>query len=317
MTILLIDGNNIAHRVRHTHSLSLAGKDVSVTYGMFQVIVSYIKLHKPTAVMVAWDGGIPKFRRDAVPSYKANRKRGDDDPVAYQEFLRQIEELHTYALPLAGVHTVKVFHVEADDLLYHAACLSHKNYDKVVIASADEDLLQCALIADNVQIYNPNKKQLLGTSYIAQSVSPQQFVQWRALQGDSSDNIRGVPGIGPVRASKLFAEHGNLANIFEYAETQSGSMWEHLRTTGLQQVLSNQYIMELCADFTGSRFELLQSLPKWKPSNVKELKHWFLDNAFTSLMDATVYNAFRPLDMPNFQSTIRTPRTSLVHRITQ
>lgn len=136
--LLIIDGNNLAHRARHSFNLSNAGVDTSVIYGFLHVLTSYMRRYNPDAILVAWDYGIPEFRRVAVPEYKANRKH-DDDPEDYQDFLRQMRELSSI-LPKCGILSVRHSGAEADDIMSQASQLS---VDEAYIITSDKDLLQC------------------------------------------------------------------------------------------------------------------------------------------------------------------------------
>lgn len=318
MALLVVDGNNIAHRVRYTFNLSNQGVDVSVTYGFLSVLKSYLTKLDIESVIVCWDGGIPKFRRDTLPDYKANRSRDDDD--SYDEFIRQVEELHQVVLPLCGITSVQQRYVEADDLIYQAAKIADRDiHEVVVIASGDVDMLQCTLMKD-VFVFIPGKNKVVDASYIEEEwgINPNNFIHWRAIQGDTSDNIKGVPGIGPKTATKLFNEYGSLSNIINTAEagnslsTKVGdAIWEF----GLEAMVRNVKVMALAFDRTGSRLSLLDAVEEWKPVNIKKFKQYCIDNAFISLMEPSLYSAFKKLDMPALLwEDIHTPRAKDIYR---
>ena len=313
-TLLIVDGNNIAHRVRYKFSLSNAGVDVSVTYGFLQVLMSYMRKFTPSAVIVAWDGGLPPFRREKVPSYKANRKHGADDPQEWEDFLRQMNEVRTVSLPLMGVLSFSVRGVEADDLIYHAAVMA-PGYDRVIVVSADDDLLQCTRLPNTV-IFNPNKKRLLDEDYITKEfgIEPDNFVHWRALQGDSSDNIKGVPGIGPKTATALFKEFGSLMGIINAADgaNPTGRITEKkaaaIMAFGIERFAKNTYVMALAFDRTGSRNLLWDALLDWMPADAKQLKRYLMRNAFVSLMEPATYQFAKSLQEPELvRDGLRTP----------
>ena len=313
-TTLLIDGNNLAHRCRHVFSLSDAkGVDVSVTYGFLRVLTSLMKKFDATSVMVAWDGGIPEFRRQMVPSYKANR-HVDDDPAEMENFYRQIDGLHLIVLPMMGVLSVQRKGCEADDLLYHASRLS--NEGRNIVVSGDADLLQT--INDNTCVYSPNKESLLHAShvYAEYGIHLKDFVYWRALQGDSSDNIHGVPGIGAKTATKLYKQYEDISTIVNAANGKSprgkieGKLGENIRAFGMDALTRNVYIMALYADRVGAKQEILGAAANYKSADATAVKKYLLKRGFVSLMDGSLAKAISKLHCPVFNTVgVRVPVT--------
>lgn len=312
--LMIIDGNNIAYRCRYTFQLSHNGEDVSVTYGFLSVLISLLNKITPDSCIVAWDAGIPRYRRETLPSYKANRVKNKDD-FDWQEFVRQMNELHELLLPMCGVHTVKFPYVEADDIIYHSTYMAKDLYDEVIVVSADDDMLQVLNIGDNVRIYNHSKKD---NNYITKArieeelgIPIKDFVHWRAMQGDSSDNIAGIRGIGEKTATKLFQTFMSLSGIINAAEKEGTAITPALRKSikefGLQGFMTNVKVMALGFDRTGARQKLLESLPNYSPTNVKDLKKYFFSHAFTSFMDGGVYGKFRALTAPTLSSEMRMP----------
>lgn len=315
-TLLILDGNNLAYRCRYAFDLSNAGVDVSVTYGFLRTLFGYMRDFRPSSVIVCWDAGIPDYRRVRMPSYKTNRVRTEEDMLARQDFNRQIDELHGFALPLIGVATVKRFSIEADDLAYHAALMASEHYDRIIVVSADADLLQCTLIGDNIFVLSPSKNELRGADYISNEhgIDPLLYVHWRALQGDSSDNIPGVVGIGPKTATKLFQQFRSLTGIFNAATGDNpigkieGKIGENIRAFGLSGLTANVYVMNLTYDRVGVRLALYEELTYYQRADRKEMKKYFMRNAFVSLMEPDVYRAATRLAEPTLDfETIRMP----------
>lgn len=309
-TLLIVDGNNIAHRVRHKFNLSNGDVDVSVTFGFLKLLMSYMRKYTPEAVIVAWDGGIPPFRRKLVPSYKANRTHGADDPLAWEDFIRQMEEVRDVSLPLMGVMSVWFRYVEADDLMYQAAFLAKDEYDTVVLVSNDKDLYQTARI-ENVFIHDPNKNVLKTHRMIEDEfdVTIENWVHWRALQGDSSDNIPGVKGIGPKTASKLFRDYKYISGIINAAtEAKLGKIGQKILEFGLAGVAENVRVMGLAFDRTGSRKILIDESYGWQRPNLKAFRQYLARNLFDSLDDPSLYALIKGLQAPVFQEDgVRTP----------
>lgn len=315
MTLLIIDGNNMAHRVRHVFSLTNPdGTDVSVTYGFMHNIKALFNKFHPTACIVAWDGGIPRFRREVVPSYKANRTRDDEDD--YANFIRQLQELATVALPSAGILNVRRRAMEADDIMYQAAFMAYMAfYEEVIVVSGDEDMFQVITMED-VYVYHPGKKAIIDEDYIEKEcgVSVKDYVHWRALQGDTSDNIKGVPGIGPKRATEYFQKYKSLSGIINAAHGAnprgeiSGKIGQNIRDFGIENLAKNVKVMALWADRTGARLAIIEELEYYQTANVKALKDYLFGNVFISLMEPDLYKNVRVLEEPRLcTAPLRTP----------
>ena len=307
--LLIIDGNNLAHRAKHTFSLSNRGQDVSVTYGTLRILGSLMKKFNPTSVIMCWDGGIPEFRRQRVPSYKAGRERGDPDE--YADFIRQLQELSDYALPLMGVVSVRKIGAEADDLMFHASRISNS---QCIIVTTDADLLQAA--AAGISIYSPTKEKMYTPEKILSQygVQPMELVHLRALAGDGSDNIAGVRGIGEKTAIKLFAQYDSLAGIVNAAMGSnpkgriSGKIGENIIAFGLDRLTDNVVAMRLGFDLVGAKLALIDAIEYWRPANKTRVKKYFLRHAFASLIDGDFLGAISRLVKPDiYTHGIRLP----------
>lgn len=301
MTTLLIDGNNMAYRAKYAFNLSNRGEDVSVSYGMLRMIKKLMEQFEPKSVIVCWDGGVPEFRCKAVPSYKANRHK-DDDPLEYESFLAQIIELDTYAFPLMGIVSARKVGAEADDLMHHG---SRMLLDNSIIVTSDKDLIQS--INAVVSVYSPNKDKLYTRDNIDSEldIPLDQYLDWRALQGDSSDNISGVTGIGEKTATKLFKEYGSLTGIVNTAlglnperKKMSPKMSENINDFGFERITANLKVMALYADRVGARVEIIEAIERCKPSNKDRIKRYLMNNAFVSLMDGEFYHSLTELECP-------------------
>lgn len=303
-TLLLIDGNNLAHRARHGFSLaSPDGLDVSVTFGVLNSLRSYLKMFDPDSCLIAWDGSTPMYRRDLVPEYKSNRAsrtvRTIDSLDSYLDFLRQLDELDE-VLESTGTVNVMREGIEADDTLYRAAFLCHEKYDKIIIVTNDADLYQAVEI-ENTFVFNPGKNVLVDTEYVEGiiGVPIDQFVQWKAIQGDKSDNIPGVPGVGPVRATKLLKEYGSLTGIYHAVGGKiTGKMGDNLREFGLQNISKNWSVMSLKVDQVGARSAIITEVADFELVNVKKFKNFLLSKSFISIMDGDFFKALRKLEAP-------------------
>lgn len=301
---LIIDGNNLAHRCKYKFDLSNNGIDVSITYGFFRVLTSVMQKLEATTTTVAWDLGIPEHRRTALPEYKANRTK-NWEPEEYDDFIRQLEELHA-TLPTFGIVSIRKPACEADDIMYQAA----KIYDgDSVILSNDMDMLQ--VMSDTVKVYNPNKELLLGPEYIQDEygIPADQYLDWRALQGDSSDNIAGVMGIGPKTATKLLQKWGSLTALINACKTgkEDSKAAIGILSFGERRIYNNIYVMALYADRAGSRLEIIKNVAQHKRANRGDMKAYLVQNAFISLMTPDLFAVMLKQHAPEIISDIRTP----------
>lgn len=313
--ILIIDGNNLAHRCKHVFSLSNKGVDVSVTYGFIASLRSMMTKWKPSSVIVCWDFGIPEFRRVAVPEYKANRHT-NDDPLEFEDFVRQLNELHDYALPLMGIISIKRRWCEADDLIYH---VSRMLVDENIVVSSDKDLLQC-INNSTTTVFNPSANTLYTREIVESMIGSviHRFVDWKAIQGDSSDNIPGVVGIGEKTATKLMHEFGDISGIYNAAlginpkGEIGGKLKSSILAFGLDRLFKNVYVMALYADRVGAKEAILESMKHFQTPDVQRFKKYLMRNAFVSLLDNSLFIAIRAMSKPRLVSDVRVPR--IVHK---
>ncbi len=265
---LLVDGNNMAYRARYSYSLSYRGVDTSVTFGVMSMLRALIKKHRPHSLVMCWDGGTPLYRRELVPSYKSNRDRSDDG--TYHEFILQLEELQNM-LPYFGIMSIHRRGIEADDLMYH--CSRMLEADDIIIVTADGDLLQA--VNEQVSVLKPKKKGdeliTMGNFKEIIGIHTSQFLQFKVLQGDGSDNIPGVVGVGPKMAIKyvdgMKVSDRITSNLRTFIENGS-----HLRS---------MECMDLSRDRCGAREVVLES--DYMRYNGKEAKTWCMDKGFVSL----------------------------------
>lgn len=307
-TTLLVDGNNIAYRSFHKLSLSTpGGADVGVVYGFLKSLQKYCNRFKPSRIIVCWDGGIPEYRRQYVPSYKANRVKDE----SFETVFSQMDLLHNSFLPVCGVLSVKRIGIEADDLMYHAAsCLKN---DECIIISSDKDMYQ-ALRMDNVSVYNPNTDTLVDVEQIEEEygIPIIDYVSFRALVGDSSDNISGAVGIGTVTAKKLFAEFNTVTAMLNAAESENlphkgmtNAVAAKLAKFGFSNYRNNFYIMMLHFDRCGARHTLMNT--SYNEFDRKQLVKLLKEYSFHSLLEHDFFKNWMKLQQPIFDKDTRYP----------
>lgn len=212
--LILVDGMAVLYRAHYAiRELSTSsGKPTNAVFGFIRMLMQVRKIWEPSHWVVVFDGGIPKERMDLLPEYKAQRP-------AMPDILReQISSVEQY-LDCAGIKRVRQDATEADDLLASIAVWAEPDVDEVLIATNDKDLYQLVNVKTKI-ITIGGKNVLMGTEDVRAKtgVNPDQIVEWLALTGDSSDNIPGVPGIGPKTAADLLNKFGSLAGLWAHLE---------------------------------------------------------------------------------------------------
>ena len=227
-TLLLIDGHNIFIRSFSglmRHGLSAPnGEGTWGAYGAYNVITSMIRKYEPSHVLIAFDKGRSTKRLAIDPQYKANRHKVSDKPrtaiddAFSTEFKPQMATFMNLCLK-SGIPYMSLEGVEADDIIATAALKHATIFDKIVIVSADHDLHQ--LIRENIIVVKPSisYKDIDAEVYDTEAIKnewgiePKRLSEIWALMGDKGDNIKGISGIGPKKATKLIAEHGDLETV--------------------------------------------------------------------------------------------------------
>lgn len=220
MKLLVIDGNSILNRAFYGIKL-LSTKDGQFTnaiYGFMTTLERILSETEPQAVAIAFDMKAPTFRHKMYSGYKAQRK-GMPNELASQ--LKPLKEL----LTLLGYKLVECEGFEADDILGTLAEVCTKNGDECVIATGDRDSLQLVSKTVTVRIAATKMGKPEVTLYDEEKikevygVTPKQLIDIKAIQGDTSDNIPGVAGIGQKGAGELILKFGNLDYIYENIDT--------------------------------------------------------------------------------------------------
>lgn len=220
MKLLAIDGNSIANRAFYGIRM-LNGPDGTPTnaiYGFLSMVDKIKTELQPEAIAVAFDVHVPTFRHAMYEDYKAGRHATPDELRTQMPILKDL--LHDL-----GIAVLECEHYEADDILGTLAARCDESGDQCFIYTGDKDALQ--LVSPNVTVYLPHTKPggtetlTYDEAKIAEDfggLTPKQLIDVKALQGDSSDNIPGVPGVGPKTAISLIAKYGSLENLYQTIE---------------------------------------------------------------------------------------------------
>ncbi len=184
---------------------------VGAVFGFCQMMLKLFELTKSEKMIAVCDAGRKTFRNELYPQYKASRKETPEDLIPQFSIIDQ-------ACIAFGLPVMREEGFEADDLI--ASCAHHfsKQGNKVIIVSADKDLMQ--LVNDDIIMFDPLKSKLIDHDGVIEKfgVSPDKVIDVQSLMGDSSDNIPGVPGIGPKTARDLILEFGTLDAVYNGIE---------------------------------------------------------------------------------------------------
>ena len=235
--LVIIDGNSIMYRSFYALPLlsNSEGEYSNAIYGFAMQIINIVNSIKPKYIVVAFDASKHTFRNDLYCEYKANRKTMPD------ELRSQIAPLKEM-LKLMNITVVEKQGIEGDDII---GIISKKFLDtETIIVTGDRDSFQ--LVDDMTSVYFTKK----GTSDVKVvdekqlkidfGVTPKQFIDLKALQGDAADNIPGVAGVGPKTASDLIIKYGSIENLYEHVDEISGKLKEKLEQNKEMAFLSKK-----------------------------------------------------------------------------
>jgi DNA polymerase-1 len=281
-TLLLIDGHSLAFRAFYALSpdsfKTSAGQHTNAVHGFISMMLNILQAEQPSHMAVAFDLSRSSFRTDEYPAYKGTR--GETPP----EFNGQTELL-TEALAAMNIVTITKVNYEADDVIATLSKMGDDAGYEVFIVSGDRDTFQ--LISENTTILYPVKGVMNlarmndEAVYAKYGVHANQYSDLAALVGETSDNLPGIPGVGPKTAAKWLQEHHSLEAILESADTIGGKVGESLREHK-QEAIRNRRLNRLVRDL-----ELPVTLDDLKIEGVNqdEVKRVFANLQFRSLTE--------------------------------
>jgi DNA polymerase-1 len=212
-TIYVIDISSYVFRAYHAlPPLSNSkGEPTHAVAGVASMLLKLVREREPHAVIVAMDSREGSFRKELFEAYKANRPPAPPDLAQQMARVREIVEAW-------GMHPIEAPGFEADDIIATLVKAAREADKRVVIVSADKDLLQ--LVGEDVVMYDTMRDKVFGATETREKfgVQPGQVRDLLSLMGDSSDNVPGVPSVGQKTAAKLLNEYGSLEGIYESLE---------------------------------------------------------------------------------------------------
>jgi len=211
-SLYVIDGHALLYQSFYAISQMTGpgGQPTNAIFGFLSTLLKICKEKSPTHLVVAFDHRAPTFRKKIFDEYKATRRAIPDELVTQIEPVMKI-------LAAMRIPVLSVAGYEADDVIGTIAGRARAEVDEVVIVSRDKDVKQ--LLSDKVKMYDSRKDEYLDAAGLvgADGIAPEQVVDMMALAGDTSDNVPGVPGVGPKTALALVREHGDLESVLAAA----------------------------------------------------------------------------------------------------
>ncbi len=279
--IILVDGTAFLFRAYHVRSrnplTTSDGRGTQAIFGMINMLRSLLKECQPTHIAVLMDAKGKNFRHEMYRAYKANRPPMPDDLREQLDTIRKI-------IPAMGLPLISVSGVEADDVIGTLCKRATASGFHTLIVSNDKDLTQ--LVDDHVEMLDTMRNIRLDANGVLAKfgVPPERIVEYLALIGDSSDNIPGIPLVGPKTAVKWFEEYGTLDNIIANADRIKGKAGENLRANLDQLALSKRLTTLKCdVELDDSP----ESLVIGQPDNAI-LRHFYEDLEFRSWLKETI-----------------------------
>lgn len=222
------------------------GLNTSAILGFTNMFYELVKNEKPTHIAVAFDTGAPTFRHIDYQDYKANREATPDDIINSVPYIHRV-------LDAFGITQIGIDGYEADDVVGTLAKHAEiEGYD-VFMVTSDKDYGQ--LVSENIKMYKPGKfgqpAEILGPAEICEKFGiqrPEQVIDILGLQGDSSDNIPGVPGVGPVSAKKLLAKYDTIEGIYACNANQEKEKLQNLLLENKEQALLSKQLATIMID---------------------------------------------------------------------
>jgi len=272
--LILVDGSSYLYRAYHAiQDLSTrAGVPTGATYGVISMIRKLLAEYEPEYIAVVFDSKGKNFRHELYPEYKAHRPPMPDD------LRKQIETIHGI-LAAMGLKIISIEGVEADDVIGTLAKHAGNSKIETIISTGDKDMAQ--LVNKHVTLIDTMKDVAMDENGVAEKfgVPPSAIIDYLALVGDTSDNIPGVPNVGPKTASKWLQQYGSLDSLIKHADEIKGKVGENLRSHLDQLPLSYELAkikcdVELSPDLTD-----LSGLAK-QSADKQALRKFFTDLEF-------------------------------------
>lgn len=241
--LIIIDISNYIFRaffaIRPLHAPD--GTPVNAVYGVLSMIHNLVLKHKPTHILVARDTKEGSFRKEIYKDYKANRSDPPDDLIPQ---FALVDEL----IKVMGLPEIKMANYEADDVIGSVALQWKEYFDEILIASGDKDLMQ--FVDGPIKMLDTMKEKTYSREDVKDKmgVYPEEIVDYLSLIGDTSDNIPGVPGIGPKGAQGLIEEFKTLEKILENVDAIKNKRCQTALSTNVEMAILSKKLVQIVCD---------------------------------------------------------------------
>lgn len=267
--VILVDGSSYLFRAFFAlpELTSSKGEPTGAILGIMNMLRRLLKEHPSETIAVVFDTKSPNFRHRLFPDYKANRAKMPE------ALALQIEPIHRL-IRLLGLPVIAVEGVEADDVIGTLTERWTREGRSVLIATGDKDMAQ--LIHEHVEVIDTMKNVRIDRAFVVEKfgVQPEQMVDYLALVGDVSDNIPGIPKVGPKTAAKWLAEYGSLDQIVAHAAEITGAVGESLRANLARLPISRQLVTIVRDVPLTVTLADLQVQPQQREALIEELKRF-------------------------------------------
>jgi len=275
--VYLIDGSAYIYRAYHaiTPLTTSHGLPTHAVFGFLNILRRILREKTPLYLAVAYDSRGPVFRHEMYGAYKANRVTMPEDLQVQIPYIKELVRAF-------NICSFEIPGVEADDIIASAARQLSRQGHKVIVVSGDKDLLQ--LVGERVIVWEPMKDRIMDSQAVHDkyNVGPERLLDCFALIGDSSDNIPGVPGIGPKTAEALINQYGTLEGIYAHLEGMKKTKMQERLAQNREAVFLSRELIRLKEDLP-----LPEALDAYKlpvPDN-DQLQELYKKLEFTSLIE--------------------------------
>ena len=278
--LMIIDGNSLLHRAFYALPVLTNKKGVftNAVYGFLNMLLKLISDYKPDSLAVAFDKKAPTFRHREYKAYKGTRQKAPEELVPQFELARE-------AMRQMDIPIYELDGYEADDILGTLSSSCSSPDRDVLLVTGDKDALQ--LVSANTNVLLTKKGITVLHRYDEKEMkkeyglTPLQFIDMKGLMGDKSDNIPGVPGIGPKTATRLLQQYGTLENVLDHTDEMKGKLKENLTIYRQHALLSKDLAtIRLDVPIDCSVMDQPLAIP-----NSPELKDFLQELGFNSIIE--------------------------------
>lgn len=281
---LLIDGENILHQSFHKFGKlkSTDGKPSGAIFGFFKSLHMYINRFNPDDIYITFDNGRSPYRTAILPEYKGHR-RVKNIAIDYESLIAQKKQIMVFLKYLRIKYIYdkgKTTKYEGDDFLAYLILKNKHTRNRYLLISSDKDFNQL-LEGNKVKIYNPRKETLVYETNCKEifGYSSDETVDYLSMIGDTSDDIKGFPGIGPVKARKILDQYGNVSTYFKHND-EASKQYESIWFRNRDMIDLNRFIEDHPLDINDVPIKRYRT----NELNLRKIKEFCIDYSFSSFM---------------------------------